>query len=152
MKIPFLDRFIGTTPQPLPSKITYSKSISASHKAQFGQIISAVLQELPELLAVSIIQLSSGELQATHHITGKTDPAKAAGYNAGVIRQNQLAIQALGLTGETIEDMLVTLNNQWHVLRLLPGNRHFIHLMVSMRDTNLGIAREVLRAHTAAPG
>jgi hypothetical protein len=47
---------------------------------------------------------------------------------------------------ETIEDVLVTLNTQWHILRLLPDNRYFLHLMVSHRDTNLGIAREVVRS------
>jgi hypothetical protein len=34
---------------------------------------------------------------------------------------------------------------------LLPGGRHFVHLMVSQRDTNLALAREVLRARTAEP-
>ena len=45
--------------------------------------------------------------------------------------------------------MLVTLGTQWHVLRLLPGQRQFVHLMVSQRDTNLALAREVLRAQVA---
>jgi hypothetical protein len=149
MKIPFLDRFTGGATSLMPSKINYPGTLSAGNKALFGKFISGVLHEIPDLLAVSVIELRSGELVATQHVTGKSNPAKAAAYNAEVIRQKQKAIEALGLSGETIEDILITLNSQWHVLRLLPGNRYFVHLMVSMRDSNLALAREVLREHAA---
>ena len=151
MKLSFLDRFLGGNTNPETLKTTYDSSLSAGNKAHFAKLLTAVAQELPDLLAVSVINLKSGELLATRHVTGKSNPAKAAAYNAEVIKQQQQAIEALGLAGEeSIEDILVTLNSQWHVLRLLPGNRYFIHLMVGMRVTNLGIAREVLRTHTAA--
>lgn len=148
MKFPFLSRFTGGD-APV-AKITYVSSVSGPQRARFGEVLGGILRELPELLAVSVIDLRSGELLATHHLPGKHNPAKAAPYNAEVIKQKQLALRALGLADtETIEDVLITLVNQWHVLRLLPGQRHFVHLMVSTRDTNLALAREVLRAHTA---
>ena len=151
MKIPFFDLFLGGNPNPETLKTTYDSSLSAGNKALFGKLLTAVAQELPDLLAVSIISLKSGELMATRHVTGKSNPAKSAAYNAEIIKQKQQAIQALGLADEeAIEDILISLSSQWHILRLLPGNRHFIHLMVSMRVTNLGIAREVLRIHTVA--
>ena len=151
MKLSFLDRFLGGNTNPETLKTTYDSSLRDGNKAHFAKLLTAVAQELPDLLAVSVINLKSGELLATRHVTGKSNPAKAAAYNAEVIKQQQQAIEALGLAGEeSIEDILVTLNSQWHVLRLLPGNRYFIHLMVGMRVTNLGIAREVLRTHTAA--
>ena len=151
MKLPFLDRFLGDHSPSDVLKTTYNSSLSATNKAQFGQLIKAVFEELPDLLAVSVINLKSGELLATRHLPGKSNPAKASAYNAEVIRQKQQALQALGLAAEeNIEDILITLSSQWHILRLLPGNRYFVHLMVNMRDTNLGIAREVLRAQTAA--
>ncbi|SFQ27998.1 hypothetical protein SAMN04515668_1695 [Hymenobacter arizonensis] len=134
-------------------KITYDSGINAGQKTQFGALLTNIKRELPELLAVSVVELRSGKLLATHHIPGKLAPGKAAGYNAEVIRQKQQALQVMGLAEEeAIEDILVTLNTQWHILRLLPGNRTFLHLMVNMRDTNLGIAREVVRsqAHAAA--
>jgi hypothetical protein len=109
--------------------------------------MSGIKRDLPELVAVSVIDVKSGELLATHHVSGKLNPAKAAGFNAEVIRQKQKAIAALGLETETIEDILVTLKTQWHLMRLLQGERQFIHLIVNTRDTNLGIAREVVRTH-----
>lgn len=149
MKIPFLSRR-GDTP-PEPPKITYSSSLSATNKDKFKGLLLAILRELPDLLAVSVIDLKSGELLATHHVPGKLNPAKAAAYYAELIRQKQRALNAFGLREETIADILVTLTLQWHLLRLLPDNRYFVHLMVNSRDTNLGIVREVMRAHTASP-
>ena len=152
MKIPFLNRFLSDS-NPETLKSTYHSSLSASNKAQFGKLLTAIVQELPDLLAVSVIDLKSSELLASQHVVGKSNPAKAAAANTEVIQQQQQALQALGLAGEeTIEDILITLRSQWHILRLLPGNRYVIHLMVSMRSTNLGIAREVLRTHAAPVG
>ncbi len=151
MKIPFLSRFTGDDTRSAASKITYANSVSAGHRAKFGTLLGSILQDLPDLLAVSVIDLRSGELLATHHPPGKLNPAKAAAYNTEVIRQQQQALKTLGLAPEeAIEDVLVTLTSQWHILRLLPGGHHFVHLMVSIRDTNLALAREVLRSHTAA--
>lgn len=153
MKLSFLDRFLGGDPNPETLKIAYNSSLSAGNKALFGKLLTAVAQELPDLLAVSVIALKSGELQATRHVTGKSNPAKAAAYYAEVIKQQQQAVEALGPAGEEhIEDVLITLTSQWHVLRLLPGNRHFVHLMMGTRVANLGLAREVLRAQAAAAG
>jgi len=152
MKIPFLDRFTGGDSSAMPAKITYSSNLSAGNRTLFGRFITAVMQEIPDLLAISVFELKSGELMATHHVGGKTNPAKAGPYNAEVIRQKQQALQALGLATENIEDILVTLSSQWHVLRLLPGGRHFAHLMVSMHDANLALAREVLRMQASEIG
>jgi hypothetical protein len=149
MKIPFLARFFTPDTDPMPPKIVYADSLNAKHKAQFGTLLLNIVSDLPDLLAVSVMDLKAGTLLATYHIGGKLNPAKAAAANAEVIRQKQLALPALGLPDEAIEDILITLDTQWHILRLLPDNRHFVHLMVNQRDTNLGIAREVVRARAA---
>lgn len=150
MKIPFLSRFTATGAASATPKIEYTASVSAGHKARFGPLLTNILRDLPDLVAVSVLDVRAGTLLATCHAPSKLNPTKAAAANAEVIRQKQLALDALGLPGEAIEDILITLTNQWHLLRLLPGNRYAVHLMVGMRDTNLGIAREVLRTHTAA--
>jgi len=150
MKIPFLARFLTPDTASMPPKVTFADTLNAKHKARFGTLLLDIVGDLPDLLAVSVMDLKAGTLLATYHIGGKLNPAKAAAYNAEVIRQNQLALPALGLADEAVEDILITLNSQWHILRLLPDNRHFVHLMVNRRDTNLGIAREVVRSRTAS--
>jgi hypothetical protein len=64
-----------------------------------------------------------------------------------VVKQKQKAMAALKLGGETIEDILITLTNQLHLLKLNASGTKFIYLVVNMRDTNLAIAREVLRTN-----
>lgn len=150
MKIPFLSRFVADGPASAGPKITYAASVSAGNKARFGPLLANILRDLPDLVAVSVLDVRAGTLLATHHAPGKLNPAKAAAYNAAVVREKQQALEALGLAGEAIEDILITLTTQWHLLRLLPGNRYALHLLVGKRDTNLGIAREVLRAHAEA--
>ena len=56
---------------------------------------------------------------------------------------------ALKLTDEKLEDILITLSNQIHLLKLTNNNK-FIYLVVNSKDTNLAIAREVLRSHAAS--
>lgn len=153
MKLPFLSRFLGGDLNPETLRLTYNSSLSAGNKARFGKLLAVIVQELPDLLAVSIIDLKSSEVLASQHVVGKSNPVKAAAYNTEVIKQQRQSLQALGLASEeAIEDILITLRSQWHILRPLPGDRYFIHLMVSMRVTNLGIAREVLRAHASTVG
>jgi len=54
-------------------------------------------------------------------------------------------MQALKLTDQTTEHILITLTSQLHLIKLVGGSTRFIHLVVNSRDTNLAIARAVLR-------
>jgi len=66
-----------------------------------------------------------------------------------VVKQKQKAMSALKLTGENIEDILITLTNQLHLIKLNAAGNKFIYLVVNSRETNLAIAREILRSHAS---
>jgi predicted regulator of Ras-like GTPase activity (Roadblock/LC7/MglB family) len=123
--------------------VAYSTSTPA------GQAVQNILNDLPGALAVAIVDISSGMTLASHS-NSTINPETAAAYNTEVVKQKQKAMQALKLQGETIEDILITLSSQLHLLKLNPSGTKFIYLVVNSRDTNLAIAREVLRAHVAA--
>jgi len=110
-----------------------------------GQAIQNIINDLPQLLAVAIVDTQSGMALASHSNSPTLNPETAAAYNTEVVRQKQKAMSALKLTGETIDDILITLTNQIHLLNLVDGGKKFIYLVVNSRDTNLAIAREVLR-------
>lgn len=74
------------------------------------------------------------------------NPGMAA-RNTAVAKQTQKAVAALKLQGETIEDMLISLTDQLYLLKPSTSGNKPICLLVSMRSTNLAIAREVLRAN-----
>ncbi|WP_201985618.1 hypothetical protein [Hymenobacter rubidus] len=121
--------------------MAYSKNTAA------GKAIEAIINDLPGLVAVAVVDISSGMALASHSNSPSINPETAAAYNTEVVKQKQKAMSALKLSGENIEDILITLTNQLHIIKLVNNGTKFIYLVVNSRDTNLAIAREVLRAH-----
>ena len=109
-----------------------------------GQAVQNILNDLPSLMAVAVVDMSSG-MSLASHTNSSINPDTAAAYNTEVVKQKQKAISALKLQGEGIDDVLITLTNQLHLLKLVNDGKKFIYLVVNPRDTNLAIAREVVR-------
>ncbi|GAB2724219.1 hypothetical protein GCM10011495_31420 [Hymenobacter frigidus] len=110
-----------------------------------GQAVQNIIDDLPQLIAVAIVEVSSGMCLASHSNSPTLNPETAAAYNTEVVKQKMKAMAALKLTGEKIDDILITLTNQLHLINLLDDGKKFIYLAVSSRDSNLAIARDVLR-------
>lgn len=121
--------------------MAYSKNSPA------GQAVDAIISDLPTLMAIAVVDISSGMALASHSNTPSINPETAAAYNTEVVKQKFKAMSALKLQGETIQDILITLSNQLHLIKLNSSGNKFIYLVVNSRDTNLAIAREVLRQH-----
>jgi predicted regulator of Ras-like GTPase activity (Roadblock/LC7/MglB family) len=65
----------------------------------------------------------------------------AAAGNTEVVRSKRKTMKALNL-GDNIEDMLITLNKQYHLIRPLSSNDAlFIYLVLDKSRANLGMAR-----------
>ena len=110
-----------------------------------GQAVQNILNDLPSLMAIAIVDISSGMSLASHSNSG-INPDTAAAYNTEVVKQKLKAMTALKLQNEIIDDILITLTNQLHLIKLVGEGKKFIYLVVNSRETNLAIAREVLRA------
>jgi predicted regulator of Ras-like GTPase activity (Roadblock/LC7/MglB family) len=121
--------------------MAYSKNSPA------GKAVEAIINDLPGLMAVAVVDVTSGMALASHSNSPSINPETAAAYNTEVVKQKQKAMSALKLSGERIEDILISLTNQLHLLKLNEAGTKFIYLVVNSRETNLAIAREVLRAH-----
>ena len=111
-------------------------------------MVNAVRGALPELLSVTVINLNTGQALASYASSPGSDPGKAAAFNAEVVHQKRRALKALALPNEKIEDILITLRQQLHLLRISQDDQLLLVLAVSTRDTNLAIARHVLHAHS----
>lgn len=110
--------------------------------------IARIKEELPELLAAAVVDLASGRAVASYSSkSAGLRPDKAAPFNTEVIRQKQRALRALDLPDEHIEDILITLREQLHLMRVSADGRTLLYLVVSMEDTNLALARDVLHAY-----
>ena len=113
-----------------------------------GQCVQNIIDALPGLVAVAVVDVTSGMALASHSNSPAINPETAAAYNTEVVKQKQKAMAALKLQGERIDDILMTLTNQLHLLNVSEDGKKFIYLVVNSRDTNLAIAREVVRAQT----
>jgi hypothetical protein len=72
----------------------------------------------------------------------------AAAGNTEVIRAKMRTMQSLRLD-DTIEDILITLNKQYHLIRLLKSSRSdqglFLYLVLDRERANLALARHSLK-------
>lgn len=111
--------------------------------------IQGILAELPTLLAVAVVETETGMPLASHANIADFDIETAAAYNTEVVKAKLKAIQALKLN-QTVQDILLTLTDQLHLLKLSPTGDKFLYLAVNSRDTNLAQARQIMKAHSAS--
>ena len=77
------------------------------------------------------------------------DPDTAAAGNTEVVRSKLRVISALRLNDD-IEDILITLRRQYHLIRLLQSGKHdsslFLYLVLDRERANLALARHHLKS------
>lgn len=122
----------------------------AHRKLQVSQQLNELTEELSTIngfIAASIADAESGMSLATKSITNTFDIEVAAAANAKVVRAKNAAVQALHLHDDKIEDILITLTNQYHLIRLSSKNPMlFIYLALDRKKANLALARHMLNS------
>ncbi len=106
--------------------------------------IDASLQELMGLdgaMGACIVDYMSGMVLGMTGAGGSIDLELAAAGNAQVVKAKVATMRSLGIKGE-IDDMLITLESQIHIIR--PTHNHedlFIYLVLDKSKANLALAR-----------
>jgi predicted regulator of Ras-like GTPase activity (Roadblock/LC7/MglB family) len=99
----------------------------------------AAAAEIAGLIGVALVDSESGVLLAS--LGGGLDPGALATRSTQVMRAEQEAIGRLGLD-DRVEDILVTMRRQIHVVRpLRRAPSVFLYLALDRRAANLGMAR-----------
>lgn len=109
--------------------------------ANIKQALAEVMN-MDGALAVALVDWNSGMTLGTAG-TGINIEVAAAG-NTNVVRSKMKVMKDLGLKGG-IEDILITLDSQYHLIRLLSNKPNlFLYVALNRAQANLGLARHQL--------
>ncbi|GGX80529.1 hypothetical protein [Streptomyces fructofermentans] len=98
-------------------------------------------------LGAAIVDYTSGMALGTLGGSKELDLTLAAAGNTDVIRAKVRTMDQLGLKSH-IEDILITLESQYHLIRLVRarnGNGLFLYLVLDKDRSNLAMARHQLK-------
>lgn len=111
----------------------------------FGKIES----DVNGVIATAVVDLESGMTLAAKSNRPEFDLAVASAYNSELVKQKMKIMRALNLKS-TLEDMLLTLSDQFHLIKFLPGGTSFLYLAADRSGTNLAILRNSVGKHVTA--
>ncbi|MDT0304793.1 hypothetical protein [Streptomonospora wellingtoniae] len=113
--------------------------------------IDSGLKEMMEIegaIGAAVVDYSSGMALGTLSSTKSFDLNVAAAGNTEVVRAKIRTTEQLGLN-ESIEDILITLSAQYHIIRPLTsrkGQGLFLYLAMDRTRGNLALARHRLKS------
>ena len=103
------------------------------------------LKKLDGFLAGALVDSSSG-MMLESAISGNFPIEIAAAANTEVVRAKIKAMDAIDMEDDAIEDILISLGTQYHLIRPLSSNREiFLYIALDRSRANLALARLSLK-------
>jgi len=110
------------------------------------EFVNDIKSNVPGYIAVSVTEVSTGVCYVSHSGDKNFDPEIASAYNLEVVKAKKNAIKALDIDSQ-IEDILITLKGQIHLIDVAENGEYFIYLAVDSTNANLGMTRALLRRY-----
>lgn len=140
MTIPFLRKIPGLGGPALQQVVATSSRPAAQAAAT---VLSQLLAELPELLLAAVFEVGSGQPLATYASERHYQPALLTAPVVAAVRQLQAGLATHDQPSEVLQEILLTLPSQLHLLRLRADGQQFLYLAVHTHDASLGLARQL---------
>ncbi len=112
------------------------------------EAIEKIEDDVTGFIAASLVDLESGMTLAVKIAQGDFDLTAASAYNSELVKQKLKIMKTLRLDG-SIEDMLITLTTQIHLIKLV-NPATFLYLAVDRKQSNLAIVRSAVTRHADA--
>ena len=107
------------------------------------KFVKDIKANVPGYIATSITEVATGVCYISDSASPDFDPEIASAFNLEVAKAKQAAIKALNLDAQ-IQDILITLTDQIHIINISEKGDYFIYLAVDSAKTNLGMTRALL--------
>ena len=109
--------------------------------------LSKIEGEIAGFIGASVVDIDSGMTLAVRTSRTDFDLAAASAYNSEIVKQKLKTIKVLNLKAN-LEDMLLTLTDQIHLIKLLSPTS-FIYLAAERANTNLAIVRSTVSKYAS---
>jgi predicted regulator of Ras-like GTPase activity (Roadblock/LC7/MglB family) len=119
----------------------------ASEK-ELNEVLERIQRDTNGFIAASLVDLESGMTLASKTTRADFDLTAASAYNSELVKQKLKIMHTLGLNG-SIDDMLISLTDQIHLIKLV-GKNSFLYLAVDRTQSNLAIVRSAVSKHANA--
>ena len=103
------------------------------------------MNDIPGFVGASLVDVDSGMTLAVRASRDDFDLAVASAYNSELVKQKLKIMKALNLK-TTLEDMILTLGDQIHFIKLLSPTM-FISLAADRSACNIAIVRSIVNKH-----
>jgi hypothetical protein len=113
------------------------------------EVFGRIEDDVAGVIATAVVDLESGMTLAAKTNRADFDLAVASAYNSELVKQKLKIMRALNLKS-SLEDMLLTLSDQFHLIKFLPGGASFLYLAADRSGTNLAILRISVAKHLAS--
>lgn len=114
---------------------------------QIQDTFDRVAQDVPGFIAASLVDLESGMTLGARSQRSDFDLTAASAYNSEMVKQKLKIMKALKLD-TTLEDMLLTLGDQIHLIKMVSPTS-FIYLAADRSQANIAIVRNAVGKHAA---
>jgi len=115
---------------------------------ELNALIADIAADINGFIGASVVDLESGMPLASSSVRPDFDLDVASAYNSEIVKNKKRTIDALGIDA-VLEDMLLTLDTQLHLLKMVTGTM-FIYLAADRQATNLALLRSAVNRHVAA--
>jgi len=140
MNFPFFNRL-------QVKKVVVAASGEAGLRAE--TILTALLQELPDLLLAYVADSQTGSILASYTASAAYNPNQLNLRTTKQLRTMSEALATGAWPGGALTDVSVILDDQLHHLRPVGAGQWHCFVAVRLADANLGIVKEVTRRATS---